>query len=375
MVLFRGWKLKTSSLCRFLIWTLCIFGISVVYTKVLSIVKIQTPYGKRVSSYSRRKVVILFTTKRSGSTFLGEVFNQNPNAFYLFEPLFPFTRTCDLLREERINTLRQFTECNFKNVSEIYKEAFNIIKHTDKFAKCLKNNICFEERHIPLLAKYESVCQQSNYSDCQLPMKPTIISEICSKSKLVVYKILRVCELQDLAHLVETEYLDIRIVHLVRDPRAILSSRMKLTEDQTNNETLKAEATALCHRLRKNVQFSNSFWKSQNGEYMRVRHEDITTNPMQAVQEIYRFVDEPVPHNIQDWVNNSMTAEENIKKTTVSAFSTVRKPSDVLNKWRRTLNFRTVQLIQAECLDVLQDLGYLTVKNEKEQNDETSPLW
>nr|XP_002130975.1 carbohydrate sulfotransferase 3-like [Ciona intestinalis] len=375
MVLFRRWKIKTSSLCRFLIWTLCIFGISVVFTKVPSMVKNQTPYGKRVSSYSRQKVVILFTTKRSGSTFLGEVFNQNPEAFYLFEPLFPFTRTCDLLREERINALRQFTECNFKNISEIYKNAFTVLEHTDKYAQCLKNNICFEERHLPLLARYESACQQSNYSNCQLPLKPTIISAICSKSKLVVYKILRVCELQNLAHLIKTEDLDIRIVHLVRDPRAILSSRMKLIEDQTNNETLKAEAKTLCNRLRKNIRFSNSYWKGQNGEYMRIRHEDITTNPMQVVREIYRFVDEPVPHSIQDWVNNSMSAEENIKETTISEFSTVRKPSDVLNKWRRALNFPTVQLIQAECLDVLQNLGYLTVKNEKEQNDETLPLW
>uniref|UniRef100_H2XJN5 Sulfotransferase n=1 Tax=Ciona intestinalis TaxID=7719 RepID=H2XJN5_CIOIN len=342
-------------------------------------VKNQTPYGKRVSSYSRQKVVILFTTKRSGSTFLGEVFNQNPEAFYLFEPLFPFTRTCDLLREERINALRQFTECNFKNISEIYKNAFTVLEHTDKYAQCLKNNICFEERHLPLLARYESACQQSNYSNCQLPLKPTIISAICSKSKLVVYKILRVCELQNLAHLIKTEDLDIRIVHLVRDPRAILSSRMKLIEDQTNNETLKAEAKTLCNRLRKNIRFSNSYWKgetlicntpflSQNGEYMRIRHEDITTNPMQVVREIYRFVDEPVPHSIQDWTFTFVHFFcENIIHQI--EFSTVRKPSDVLNKWRRALNFPTVQLIQAECLDVLQNLGYLTVKNEKEQND------
>ena len=31
--------------------------------------------------------VLLVTAHRSGSTFLGELFNQNKNAFYLFEPL------------------------------------------------------------------------------------------------------------------------------------------------------------------------------------------------------------------------------------------------------------------------------------------------
>lgn len=31
--------------------------------------------------------VLLVTAHRSGSTFLGELFNRNPNAFYIFEPL------------------------------------------------------------------------------------------------------------------------------------------------------------------------------------------------------------------------------------------------------------------------------------------------
>ena len=31
--------------------------------------------------------VLLITAHRSGSTFLGELFNQNEEAFYLFEPL------------------------------------------------------------------------------------------------------------------------------------------------------------------------------------------------------------------------------------------------------------------------------------------------
>ena len=31
--------------------------------------------------------VLLLTAHRSGSTFLGELFNQNSNAFYMFEPL------------------------------------------------------------------------------------------------------------------------------------------------------------------------------------------------------------------------------------------------------------------------------------------------
>ena len=51
--------------------------------------------------------VLLITAHRSGSTFLGELFNQNEKAFYLFEPLAAIqskmsTMGCDENSEEKI---------------------------------------------------------------------------------------------------------------------------------------------------------------------------------------------------------------------------------------------------------------------------------
>ena len=51
--------------------------------------------------------VLLITAHRSGSTFLGELFNQNKNVFYLFEPLAAIqskmsTTGCDENPEEKI---------------------------------------------------------------------------------------------------------------------------------------------------------------------------------------------------------------------------------------------------------------------------------
>ena len=51
--------------------------------------------------------VLLITAHRSGSTFLGELFNQNEKAFYLFEPLVAIqskmsTMGCDENSERKI---------------------------------------------------------------------------------------------------------------------------------------------------------------------------------------------------------------------------------------------------------------------------------
>ena len=40
------------------------------------------------------KGTVLLTYYRSGSSFLGQLFNQHPDVFYHFEPLFPYSRDC-----------------------------------------------------------------------------------------------------------------------------------------------------------------------------------------------------------------------------------------------------------------------------------------
>ena len=46
-----------------------------------------TPSSILDSSTSKRVNVIIVSEPRSGSSFLGQIFNQHPNVFYLFEPL------------------------------------------------------------------------------------------------------------------------------------------------------------------------------------------------------------------------------------------------------------------------------------------------
>ena len=50
---------------------------------------------KHTSVLPRQKNgVVILTYYRSGSSFLGQIFNQHPEVFYHFEPLFPYTQDC-----------------------------------------------------------------------------------------------------------------------------------------------------------------------------------------------------------------------------------------------------------------------------------------
>ena len=50
------------------------------------------PYGSNFifSNINKEEQnLIILSSLRSGSSFLGQLFNQNPSIFYYFEPLFP----------------------------------------------------------------------------------------------------------------------------------------------------------------------------------------------------------------------------------------------------------------------------------------------
>ena len=49
--------------------------------------QIEKPYHEAHTFDKRRKAIVLITMYRAGSTFFGELFNQNPEIFYHFEPL------------------------------------------------------------------------------------------------------------------------------------------------------------------------------------------------------------------------------------------------------------------------------------------------
>lgn len=63
-------------------------------------------------------VVLLMAYYRSGSSFTGELFNRNPDVFYLYEPLYTFTPRCETLYEERLDMLSEISRCDFRKVSQ-----------------------------------------------------------------------------------------------------------------------------------------------------------------------------------------------------------------------------------------------------------------
>ena len=64
-----------------------------------------------------RKIVIIVTFMRSGSTFLGELFNVHNDAFYQFEPLHPWSGNgcSSITKKQRLDFLSKVANCEFED--------------------------------------------------------------------------------------------------------------------------------------------------------------------------------------------------------------------------------------------------------------------
>lgn len=87
--------------------------------------------------------VVIITNYRSGSTFFGELFNQHPDAFYIFEPFYPLGNNCWEYAKFKVNHLQRLLQCDFPPIFDVYDQLQNHFPLTRNSKHCLFNNFCF----------------------------------------------------------------------------------------------------------------------------------------------------------------------------------------------------------------------------------------
>lgn len=90
-----------------------------------------------LSPSQRPTAVFIITQCRSGSSILGEAFNQESNVTYLYEPLYPFREKdyvqADLELEPLcVKAVEEIAHCNFESLPAKYRTAFKTTKQTDE---------------------------------------------------------------------------------------------------------------------------------------------------------------------------------------------------------------------------------------------------
>ena len=76
-----------------------------------------------------------------------------------------------------------------------------------------------------------NVCPKTNrrglHPPCQAPINPVRLNKHCQQSEIVAMKVIYLCKLEWLVPLLKDPLLNVKIVHLVRDPRSTIASRIR----------------------------------------------------------------------------------------------------------------------------------------------------
>lgn len=337
-------------------------------------------------SHRDQKHVLLLATTRTGSSFVGEFFNQQrDNMSYLYEPLWHVERTLTL--DGKINVaaarvypevLRQLFQCNF-SLLETFMRPHPADHITRSFFRRDSSGFLCEEPVCSPAIKGLFESHRCRTRACG-PLNLTKASESCLQKKHRVIKVVRVHHFHVLQPLAEDTSLDLKFIQLVRDPRATISSRMKAFgryetlrkwtagEAQPFMESDLKKLKTSCDTVRTSAELGLSQPPWLHGRYMLVRYEDVARSPIQKATEMYQFSGIPFTPRTKSWISMSTSKEAS------DAYSTQKNSSEHIDTWRFRLPFKLVEVIQKICEPTMRLFGYKFVTSEKMLNDTSISL-
>uniref|UniRef100_A0A3P9LW12 Sulfotransferase n=1 Tax=Oryzias latipes TaxID=8090 RepID=A0A3P9LW12_ORYLA len=338
-----------------------------------------------------KKHILLLATTRTGSSFVGEFFNQQgENMFYLFEPLWHVEKMLTLdtggtnataAAKAYREVLQQLFLCDF-SLLESFIEPLPVDHITTAlFRRESSSSLCEESVCSPFIKgvfeRYHCRTRRCG------PLNLTMASKSCQQKDHKVIKSVRVRQLENLRSLAEDPRLDMKFIQLVRDPRAVLASRMIAFANKYKNwkewatggripidddEVRKLKGNCDNIRLSAEVGLKQPPWL--RGRYMLVRYEDIARFPMRKASEMYKFSGIPFTSQVKSWILRNTHAS----KEAGGVYSTQKNSSEQVEKWRFNLPFKIAQVVQRVCGPTLKLFGYKFVSSEKMLKDKSISL-
>ncbi|XP_041652424.1 carbohydrate sulfotransferase 1 [Cheilinus undulatus] len=342
-----------------------------------------------------RKHILLFATTRSGSSFTGQLLNQHPEVFYVFEPLFhvqqAFTNSSSRLRRslDRRALLGAYRDlllnlyaCDLHFMENYVRPEPQDHVTNSFFRRSSSHALCSP----PVCSDGAGGATSGLPDETWCPKKCgalnlTLASLSCLSRGHVAIKTVRVPEVADLRTLTEDPRLDLKILHLVRDPRAVLASRMMAFSDQFRawkmwNATGRqpryvdlSQITSTCKDMSASAETGLQRPAWLRGRYMLLRYEDLASNPKDKAAEIFRFVGLERDRRVDQWISKNTNRDASSPSEWNYRYSTTRDSRAAAESWRLQLSFDIARTVQNLCNHTLALLGYRPVQSAAQLRD------
>ncbi|XP_007890557.1 carbohydrate sulfotransferase 2 [Callorhinchus milii] len=353
-----------------------------------------------LNTTTKRQHVFVFTTWRSGSSFVGELFNQNPDVFFLYEPMWHvwqklYPGDALTLQGAARDMLGYLYRCDL-SIFQLYNGGANVTS-MGIFGAPRNKVVCsyplctaFRKDIVGLID--EHVCKK----ECP-PQNIELLEEECHRYNTIVIKGVRIFDLNVLAPLIKDPSIGLKVIHLVRDPRAVANSRIKsrnglireslqvMRSKDPKGRRLKAydgyqrsrrdavdyhalnALEVICSSIVRTVQMVREPPDWLKDSYRVVRYEDLVEDPIRYLKEMYHFVNLTVSEDIERFVLNMTMGSTYSSKKPFSVTS--RNATQAANAWRTQLTFPQIKQVEEYCQQAMDWLGYEKVQNPEEVKD------
>lgn len=295
---------------------------------------------------------VIVTTWRSGSTFLGEILNTMPGNFYHFEPLVNYGIT--VLRrpphdEAAIYQVKQLLNCNYTNLNEYVRFG---AKHKFVYNYNIRLwKYCYLHPGHPNRTEIRVQADDPRYCS-----NASFLSSFCKLFPLQSMKILRL-RLALTEPLLEDPNLNVRILFLVRDPRALMLSRKHCTWCRGNLDC--EHAQTVCDDMVLDYHTTKRFQLKYPHRFKVIRYEELSLDPFNVTEEILKFYGLPFDRRVVKYL------ESHTKQNIGHMYSTFRDSSSTPFRWLHNLTYTEIDNIQRSCSEAMELWGY----KEMEESD------
>lgn len=318
---------------------------------------------------STAHIIAVVSYMRSGSSLTADILQHFPHTVYVFEPFHTVTRRAiegkpliylngervfikpeNLTDEFLTNELHKWFQCRFDEL-DIHSLLDNFHMQFSRSMRTLVQ--CWKMR--PHTHKTMHQCLPSAIKMCQN-----------AKQRLFKFIRLPMRIIQSVFNL----YPNLQTIHLIRDPRGVLTSQIKLKKSSW--EDISTTSRTHCDKVAEdlNVTVNLHFQDSQRARILI--YETLAEDPIAVAKRIYNFIGMPVMKYVLDYVRK-LTLDGRRKSC---LYCIVRENSTkTANSWREEIEYQHMTTIDNNCPVVYGYIGYQRFNSPSELTDQHLPTF
>ena len=179
------------------------------------------------------------------------------------------------------------------------------------------------------------------------------LADVCEDSSIRIVKTIR-SQFMYVKHLLD-ELPNLKIIQLVRDPRATLFSQSHFHMCLVTNGGRKRCTNNLCGRLEKDIIEADRLSITHPGRVLTIKYEDLARQPIEISEQLYNFIGVPMsPETKQFIYYKTMAGSED----DCSTCSTRRNSSAHIGFWKERIDREFLDIINARCHYILNRFQY-----------------